>query len=70
MEKIEPLAVSRSQAAEMIGVSLRTLQKYIQANQLPTRRIGRRNVIEVRDLRAFLESDHAPIAKNLGSNNW
>jgi len=58
-QRFEPLAVSPSEAAEMIGVSIRTIQNYIRANQLPARKVGRRTIIEVRHLRTFLEADRA-----------
>ena len=56
---IEKLAVSIGTAAEMLSVSPRTIQNYIAVKLLPTRKIGRRTVIPVRALEAFLRSDHA-----------
>lgn len=58
-QRIERLAVSPGEAAEMIGVSVRTIQNYIRANELPATKVGRRTVIEVRHLRTFLEADRA-----------
>ena len=55
----ERLAVSPREAAEMIGVSLRTIQNYIKAKQLPARKLGRRTVVEVSQLKAFIRSDRA-----------
>jgi excisionase family DNA binding protein len=55
----EKLAVRPPEAAELVGVSLRTIQNYIRDGQLPARKIGRRTVIEMRHLRAFLEEDRA-----------
>jgi hypothetical protein len=43
----------------MLGVSPRTIRNYITANLLPFRKIGRRTVILVHALEAFLRTDHA-----------
>jgi excisionase family DNA binding protein len=51
------LAVSISEAARMLSVSPRTIQNYLQAKLLPARKIGRRTVIPVRALEAFLRTD-------------
>jgi excisionase family DNA binding protein len=56
-QQIEKLAVSPREAADLIGVSLRTIQNYIRAKQLPARKLGRRTVVEVCHLRAFLRAD-------------
>src|ERR1700691_5454576 len=52
--QIERLAVSTREAAELLSVSPRTIQNYIAAKLLPARKIGRRTVIPVRSLEAFL----------------
>jgi excisionase family DNA binding protein len=54
----EKLAVNVDEAAWMLGVSPRTVKLYIAAKQLPVRKIGRRTVIEVSSLEAFLRTDH------------
>jgi excisionase family DNA binding protein len=59
IEKPERLAVCIREAALMLGVSPRTIQNYITAKVLPARKIGRRTVIPVRALEAFLRTDHA-----------
>jgi excisionase family DNA binding protein len=57
------LAVGVREAAEMMSVSPRTIQNYIAAKLLPHRKIGRRTVIEVRALQAFLRADQpSPLA--------
>jgi len=53
----EKLAVDTREAARLLGVSSRTIQNYIAAKLLPSRKIGRRTVIRLRDLEAFLRSD-------------
>ena len=55
----EILAVDTREAARMLSVSPRTIQNYIAAKLLPARKIGRRTVIPVRALEAFLRTDHA-----------
>jgi len=42
----------------MLGISPRTLQNHVRAKQLPSRKIGRRTVVLVRDLELFLCKDH------------
>lgn len=59
MDTINRLAVSVREAAAMLSVSPRTIQNYIQARVLPVRKIGRRTVIPVKSLEAFLRTDHA-----------
>ena len=58
-QETEKLAVSLREAAVMTGVSPRTLQNYIRTKQLPVRKLGRRTLIQMRHLRAFLEADRA-----------
>ena len=54
----EPLLVSKREAAALIGVSVRTLENLIGNKQLPTRRIGRRCLIERSALERFARHDH------------
>jgi excisionase family DNA binding protein len=54
---MERLAVDIREAAQMLSVSPRTIQNYIQAKILPSRKIGRRTVIPVRALENFLRTD-------------
>jgi excisionase family DNA binding protein len=53
------LAVSIREAATIIGVSPRSIQNFIRLKRLPARKIGRRTVILVNALEAFLRKDHA-----------
>jgi excisionase family DNA binding protein len=66
MESKEKLAVSVREAAALLSVSPRSVQNYIAAKTLPARKIGRRTVIPVRALEAFLRTDHA--SPNLGTS--
>lgn len=52
-----PLAVDTREAARLLSVSTRTIQNYISAKLLPARKLGRRTVISVRALEAFLQTD-------------
>jgi excisionase family DNA binding protein len=54
------LAVSVAEAAEMVGVSKRTVEGYIRMRRLPARKVGRRTVVLVRDLERFLRRDQPP----------
>jgi excisionase family DNA binding protein len=56
---IQKLAVGVNEAAAMLSVSVRTVQNLIHFKQLPYRKIGRRTVILVKHLEAFLRRDHA-----------
>jgi excisionase family DNA binding protein len=60
------LAVNIREAAHMLGVSPRTIQNYIAAKLLPHRKFGRRTVIPVRAVEAFLRTDQpSPVTKAL-----
>ena len=51
------LAVSISEAARRLGVSVRTIATLVASKELGSRRIGRRRVIPVTALEAFLKKD-------------
>ena len=58
MERItERLAVDVCEVARLLSVSPRTIQNYLRAKLLPSRKIGRRTVILVRALENFLRAD-------------
>jgi excisionase family DNA binding protein len=57
MTQVEKMAVDIRSAAQMLSVSPRTIQNYIRARLLPARKIGRRTVIPVKALEAFLRND-------------
>jgi excisionase family DNA binding protein len=54
----EPVAVSKSEAAQMLGVSVRTIDRLIALKELPVRRLGRRVVIPRNGLQNLLRADH------------
>ncbi len=53
------LAVNVSEAARRLGVSVRTIATLVARHELASRKIGRRRVIPVAALEAFLKKDHA-----------
>ena len=54
----EALALSKIDAAQMLGVSLRTVDRLIALKRLPVRRLGRRVLIPRNSLQNFLRVDH------------
>jgi excisionase family DNA binding protein len=60
MERMtEALAMSKSEAARMLGVSLRTVDRLIALKHLPVRRLGRRVLIPRNGLQTLLRGDHS-----------
>jgi excisionase family DNA binding protein len=55
----EALAMSKLEAARMLGVSLRTVDRLIALKHLPVRRLGRRVVIPRNGLQNLLRGDHS-----------
>jgi excisionase family DNA binding protein len=54
----EALALSKVEAAQLLGVSLRTVDRLIALKQLPVRRLGRRVLIPRNSLHNLLRADH------------
>lgn len=52
----EPLALRPPQAAESLGVSLRTLERLTRTGEIDSVSIGRCRVYEVEALKAYLQS--------------
>jgi predicted DNA-binding transcriptional regulator AlpA len=63
MDTTTKLAVSLREGAAMLGISARTLQNYVWARRFPSRKIGRRTVVLVRDLEVFLRKDQPSPAR-------
>jgi len=59
---LKPLAVSIAEGAGMVGVSKRTLENYIREKHIEVRKIGRRTVVLVKSLEAFLRADHPSVS--------
>jgi excisionase family DNA binding protein len=56
--QLEPLFVTRKQAATMLAVSPRTLDYLISNKQLTVRRIGKRVLVPLVELKRFSRGDH------------
>jgi excisionase family DNA binding protein len=56
--KIEKLAVNRFEAAQLLSISLRTLDSLLARGELRGRRVGRRVLFPVEELQRFLKRDH------------
>lgn len=54
----EALALSKLEAARMLGVSLRTVDRLIALKHLQVRRLGRRVLIPRNSLQTLLRADH------------
>ena len=54
----EALALSKLEAARMLGVSLRTVDRLIALKHLQVRRLGRRVLIPRYSLQSLLRADH------------
>jgi excisionase family DNA binding protein len=54
----EALALSKLQAARILGVSLRTVDRLIALKHLQVRRLGRRVLIPRNSLQNLLRADH------------
>lgn len=52
-----PILVTQRRAAEMLGVSTRTVQNLIANKELPSRKIGRRRLIPYSALQALARRD-------------
>lgn len=57
-DSLQPLLVSKKQAAQLLNVSLRTIGNFISCKKLRPRKIGRRCLIPYRQLVAFSRADH------------
>ncbi len=55
---LEPILVSRSQAADLLCISRRSLDYIIASKKLETRRIGRRVLVPYTALKKFAKADH------------
>lgn len=53
-DKLEPLAVSASEAARLLGVSRPTIYQYINRQDFPSFRLGNRTLVSVDGLREWI----------------
>ena len=54
------LAVGLTEAARRLGLSTRTVATLVLRDELPSRKVGRRRIIPVVALEAFLRGDRGP----------
>jgi excisionase family DNA binding protein len=54
----EKFLLSRREAAQVLSISQRALDYLVLTRRLPTRRIGKRVLIPVADLRKYARADH------------
>ena len=62
---VQPILVPMSRAAELLGVSVRTVQNLITAKELPSRKIGRRRLIPYSALQTLARRDSDPTPERL-----
>lgn len=53
-----PIAMTKQEAAQMLGVSLRTIDRLIALKELQVRRLGRRVLIPRAALESLMHRDH------------
>jgi excisionase family DNA binding protein len=58
---MEPILLSKIEAAHVLGVSVRTLEHLISRKELTTRLVGRRRMIPRVALEQFSRRDHAAV---------
>lgn len=59
----QKLAVGVREAVAMLSLSSRSIQNYIATKKIPARKVGKRTLILVRDLEAFLSKDRPSPAR-------
>ena len=64
-EPQRPLAVSVSEAARLLGLSKRSVENYIAAKRLVSRKAGRRTLVLTSSLSAFLRHDQPSPAREV-----
>jgi len=55
------LAVGMAEAARRLGLSVRTVAALVLRHELASRKVGRRRIIPVVALEAFVRSDRQPV---------
>ena len=64
------IAVGVAEAARRLGLSARTVATLISRRELPSRKVGRRRIIPVAALEAFIKSDHPTGSMEPGSKTY
>ena len=57
----EKVLYTKREAAELLSISIRSLDYLITSRQLPTRRIGRRVLVHRNAIERFAQTDHISI---------
>jgi excisionase family DNA binding protein len=57
-DPLDPILLSRKQAASLLSISLRAIDYLIQRNEIKTRRVGKRVLIRYDELKRFARADH------------
>lgn len=55
-DKLEPLAISASEAARLLGVSKPTIYQYINREGFPSFKLGGRTLVSVEGLRKWVKA--------------
>jgi excisionase family DNA binding protein len=58
MPELDPILVSRTEAAALLGISRRSLDYLIADKKLTVRRIGTRVLVPYTELKRFARADH------------
>jgi excisionase family DNA binding protein len=64
----EKILVSKKDAAAMLSISVRSIEKLIRRRQLEVRKIGRRTLISVSSVESFAKSDGVSVGAVHGLN--
>lgn len=57
-QPIQPILISKKDAARALGVCVRTIENFIARKELPARKVGRRTLVPYRTLLEFARHDH------------
>jgi excisionase family DNA binding protein len=58
VDRDAPIALSKQEAADLLSVSVRTIDRLIALKELPVRRLGRRVLIPRNAIENLLRHDH------------
>jgi excisionase family DNA binding protein len=61
--QLSPILVTIKDAANLLSVCPRTVQNLIVAKKLKVRKVGRRSLLNYRELLAFAQHDHTTTAQ-------
>lgn len=61
MEGIQKVLYTKREAAQLLSISVRSIDYLIFSRQIPTRRVGRRVLVHREAIEQFARRDHASI---------